>query len=213
VTTGRELCVHVARLGNPTGRTLDEYLRALWRLGLERRRAGVDQLRPVELIELLTEAFAAPPVPFDPGWRALRDQTIEELPDGFTQWEATVRDQIVDLDELDRSGLAERARRRPQRFGVDAPGGSRWFNLEPVSFLISACAGTFAASDYDRGLDDSWPRFSADDPLTDVDWERFAHFLARGQLPCAVEAELVGDGQGLGRGGERTARTTPRPTA
>ncbi len=175
VRTARELCTYVAEMSGDTERPLDEYLRALWRLGAERHRAGRAYLTAPELAELLAAAFDAPAPPFDPGWRALRDQTIDAVPDSFTTWEATVRDQILDLDELVRSGLADASGSffAVDADEVDAPGGGRWGNLAPRDFLSAACAATFG-----DGSRDGAP---VDDALGLIEWDRFANFLARGQ--------------------------------
>lgn len=176
IRTAHDLSAYVSEACGVTDRTLDEYLRALWRLGAERHRAGRVYLTPAELAELLVAAFDAPALPFDPEWRALRDQTIDTNPDGFTTWEATVRDQILDLDELVRSGLADVSGSffAVDADEVDAPGGGRWGNLAPRDFLSSACAATFG-----EGSRDGTP--ATDDPLGLIDWDRFATFLAQGQ--------------------------------
>ena len=164
--SGRDLHAFVSQLENPGGRTLDEYLRALLRLGTERYRSGPRRhLTAAELAEMLAAAFETQAPPFDPGWRALRDQTLPEMPDGFATWEATVRDQILDLDELVRAGLADQSGSffAVDADEVDAPGGGTWGTLEPREFLASACA-TFG-----------------DDPLAAIDWDNFAAALARGQ--------------------------------
>lgn len=175
IRTVHDLCAYVAEASGGTERTLDEYLRALWQLGAERHRAGRAYLTPAELAELLVAAFDAPALPFDPAWRRLRDQTIDTVPDGYTTWEATVRDQILDLDELVRSGLADESGSffAVDADEVDAPGGGRWGNLAPRDFLSSACAATFG-----EGSRDGAP---SNDALGLIDWDRFATFLARGQ--------------------------------
>jgi len=163
--SGRDLQEFVSRLENRSGRTLEEYLRALWRLGRERHRAGRRYLTAAELGELLADAFEVPAPPFDPAWRAQRDQTLEDMPDGFATWESTVRDQILDLDELVRSGLADQS---GSFFAfdadeVDAPGGGHWANIEPRAFLSAACVEF------------------GEDTLPPIEWDVFAAFLARGQ--------------------------------
>jgi hypothetical protein len=176
IRTVRDLCTYVTEAAGTAERPLDEYLRALWRLGAERHRAGRAYLTAAELAELLTAAFDAPAPPFDPGWRLMRDQTIDTVPDGYTTWEATVREQILDLDELVRSGLADTS---GSFFAVDADevaalGGSRWGNLAPRDFLSAACTATFGEGSCDGSPTDAGP-------LGLVDWDRFATFLAQGQ--------------------------------
>ncbi len=163
--SGRDLHDFLSTLENPGGRTLDEYLRALWRLGTEHHRAGRRYLTAGELGELLAAAFDEQAPPFDPQWRTLRDQTIEEMPDGFATWESTVRDQILDLDELVRAGLADESGSffAVEAEEVDAPGGGRWSHLDPRAFLTSACVAF------------------GEDTLPPIDWDNFASFLCRGQ--------------------------------
>jgi hypothetical protein len=170
VRTARELCTYVREAAGDADRPLDEYLRALWRLGSEHHRAGRTFLTAAELAGLLADAFQAPAPPFDPHWRSQRDQTIETAPDGFTTWESTVREQILDLDELVRSGLADASGSffAVDADEVDAPGGSRWGNLLPRDYLTSACAATFGDTSFDT-------------TIGAVDWDRFAAFLTRGQ--------------------------------
>jgi hypothetical protein len=177
IRTVRDLCAYVAEASGNAERPLDEYLRALWRLGAERHRAGRAYLTAAELAEILAAAFEAPAPPFDPSWRLLRDQTIDTVLDGFTTWEATVRDQILDLDELVRSGLADAS---GSFFAVDvdevdAPGGGRWGNLAPRDYLSAACTATFGEGSRDGGIDEPA------DLLGLIDWDRFAAFLATGQ--------------------------------
>lgn len=176
VRTARELCTYLSEASGAAERPLDEYLRALWRLGTERHRDGRTYLTAAELAELLGQAFQAPAPPFDPTWRALRDQTIDTVPDGFTTWESTVRDQILDLDELVRSGIADASGSffAADVEEADAPGGGRWGNLAPRAYLSAACTATFGAgsSDGDDPLDETLPP---------IDWDRFATFLAQGQ--------------------------------
>jgi hypothetical protein len=177
IRTVRDLCAYVAEASGNTERPLDEYLRALWRLGAERHRAGRAYLTAAELAEILAAAFEAPAPPFDPSWRLLRDQTIDTVLDGFTTWEATVRDQILDLDELVRSGLADAS---GSFFvvdvdEVDAPGGGRWGNLAPRDYLSAACTATFGEGSRDGNIDEPA------DLLGLIDWDRFASFLATGQ--------------------------------
>lgn len=169
VRTARELCTYVRDAAGGIDRSLDEYLRALWCLGAEHHRAGRAYLTAGELAELLARAFEAPAPPFDPMWRALRDQTIEPASDGFTTWESTVREQILDLDELVRSGLADASGSffAVDADEVDAPGGGRWSNLAPRDFLTAACHSTFG---------------DIETTLPPIDWDRFASFLTRGQL-------------------------------
>lgn len=196
IRTVRELIAHVEHAARRTERPLPEYLRALWHLGAERHRAGRAYLTPAELGDLLVAAFEAPAPPFDPSWRLLRDQTVDTMVDGFTTWEATVRDQILDLDELVLAGLADASGSffAVDADEVDAPGGGRWGNLAPGDFLAAAFVATFGAEPAGAaGGEAVDPGAGAADerPLGVIDWDRFAAFLAQGQRPRVRAREAL----------------------
>ncbi|MBK8996745.1 MAG: hypothetical protein IPM35_13500 [Myxococcales bacterium] len=127
--TNRELYAHVLELARrPSARPLEEYLRALWALAAPLSHR--DALTLDELGALLEGALAAEAAAFGPDWREER-----ELP-----WQETLRLQVVDLRELAASGdLADEQR----YFGLDAPGGGRWYNFDVGSYLECGVQGAF----------------------------------------------------------------------
>lgn len=128
-------------------RTLEEYLRALWRLG--RAERGERELPVARFAELLERAVTAEVPPYEPAWERL--DASERLP-GFAGWERAILLQIVDLKQLRDAG----AYRDEQRyFGLDAPRGGRWYNFAPMGYLECAAAGSFGASFDDESDDES----------------------------------------------------------
>lgn len=139
---------------------LADYLRALLRLG---RQLGDAPLTLARLAQLLDEARTATPEPYDPGWAT---DYGAPTPDGtFANWERTLKDQVIDLEEMRETGQLE----DPERyFGLTSPRGGRWYNFDVESFLERGVAGLF---DDDQ---------TGDVPL-DVSWETFADLLRSGQ--------------------------------
>ena len=117
-------------------RTLEAYLLAL--LGLAQRHAQEESITLDQLLTLLTDAFAAEPLAFDPRWR----ETTADMAhaSGFERWRACAIAQIVDLREMDESGALTNQYRY---FGIDAPRGGRWYNFDPATYLECATVGAF----------------------------------------------------------------------
>jgi hypothetical protein len=196
--TNRDLYLFVAeicRANAQSDRTLEDYLKALWRLGsVERERGALPLARFAALLE---EALRSEAPQFDPIWSRnyLRDMNGFS---GYVHWEQTILRQIVDLHEMEEAGTLGNDLRY---FGVDAPRGLRWFNFDPLTFLECAAAGTFdgwrsgdpAGRDYVPGpvavLDEAGRISSADprdlgEPTVDlgpISWDTFAEFLGAGQ--------------------------------
>lgn len=192
--TNRELYLAVAAQGERhrgSPRTLEEYLRALWALATPLR--GRPSLSGADLLRLLEEAWTAPVPPFDERWR---ERPQAEAGPGFPRWEKQILRQIRDLREMAEAGTLEKEDRY---FGVDAPGGSRWYNFHPAGFLEAAVEGTFGGwrpGDEGRmlvpgpvavlgpdGITSADPAEldRPEVPLGDIDWELFADFLYWGQ--------------------------------
>jgi hypothetical protein len=113
-------------------RSLEEYLRALWRLGCAHRAEDALPRRTFE--DLLDEARRAAAPPFDQGWAVGYGDRERS---GHARWERTILDQIVDLHEMAEVGnLANELR----YFGIASPRGSDWYNFDPDLFLdCAAC--------------------------------------------------------------------------
>jgi hypothetical protein len=115
-------------------RSLEDYLKTLWRLGSAHRH--LDRLSLHSLAGLLEAAFHEETVPFDAAWMQIdRGERLE----GYAGWERTILLQVVDLHEMERVGTLS----DPHAFfGIDAPSGARWYNFDPLGFLECAVEGT-----------------------------------------------------------------------
>ena len=183
--TNRDLYLFVAALvenDDGQGRELEEYLRALWRVGSAKQ--GNDRLTLACFVGLLVVAFQEPAPAFVPEWQDIAEE--EGTHAGYARWERTIFSQIVDLREMRDAGMLANEHRY---FGVDAPRGRRWFNFDPFTYLECAVEGTFGGwrpgdrtgRDYVSAknlLEDlDIPIFE----LTHVSWDQFADFLRAGQ--------------------------------
>src|SRR5215468_4695283 len=135
--TNRDLYIFVTSLSPPEAkRSLEDYLKALWRLGAARRE--LPALPLPTFAGMLEAALRAPVPPFDPRWPDRYDNDDELA--GFARWEAIIHAQIVDLHEMTEAGtLADEWR----SFGINAPRGARWYNFDPLGFLECAAEGSF----------------------------------------------------------------------
>jgi hypothetical protein len=161
--TNRELYSFVADLAarHRVGqRSLESYLHAMW--GLASGQASRAHWPLDEFAELLAASFVAPEPSFDGRWL----EPPPESASGFDRWQHAIVRQVVDLREMGEAGLLTSELRY---YGLDAPRGGRWYNLDTCSYLESATAGTFGGLMPD---DDS--------QFTRLDWDRFAAFLLAG---------------------------------
>ena len=184
--TNRDLYLFVAALvENDDGqvRELEEYLRALWRLGAAKQ--ANDRLTLACFAGLLVAAFQEEAPAFAPAWQDIAEE--EGTPAGYPRWERTIFSQIVDLREMRDAGMLANEHRY---FGVDAPRGRRWFNFDPLTYLECAVEGAFGG--WRRGDRTGRDYVSAknadledlDIPIFDmtrVSWDQFADFLRAGQ--------------------------------
>ena len=184
--TNRDLYLFVAALvenDERQGRELEEYLRALWRLGSARQAS--DQLTLARFAGLLVAAFREQAPAFAPAWQRIAEE--EGTHTGYSRWERTIFSQIVDLREMRDAGMLANEHRY---FGMDAPRGQRWFNFDPLTYLECAVEGTFGGwlpgdrtgRDYvsakNMELEDlDIPIFE----MAGVSWDQFADFLRAGQ--------------------------------
>lgn len=186
----RTLYREVAAVGAGTGRPLEEYLRALWRLGRARRTR--DSLSGAELVALLGKAAVADAPPFDDAWRGADLDVTEEM-GWFETWERVLLSQVADLREL-----AEGPPPAHPALGVDAPRpagsgpratGCRWYNHDVRGYLECAIAGMYGGWDVADGV-----RVAVPGPAVSmypeprdafdvgrVDWGDFAQLLVYGQ--------------------------------
>jgi hypothetical protein len=191
IATNRDLYSFIAALlqQRATARvTLQAYLENLQSHG--RTVAEREALAPSDFAALLQAAFDEPPAAREPSANPSA---------GFLDWERRIARQIRDLAEMKAAKTLDREDRY---FGVDAPGGGRWYNFDPRSFLECAAAGTFGG--WEEG-DDTGRRYvpgpvtvldgsgsvtvadprDLDDPvvaLPPITWEMFIDFLDAGQM-------------------------------
>ncbi|GAA4599214.1 hypothetical protein GCM10023194_78740 [Planotetraspora phitsanulokensis] len=187
--TNRDLYTRVIGLGEALtagGRTLSEYLRALY--GVSRTRRDRDRLPLDEVAATLTAAATLTPAPV-----AARDGFApEETMTGFARWEAVILSQIADLDDFALQPPGEHA-----FFGVDAPRTStaratpcRWYNFDPASYLECGMAGGLGGWDESDGTRVPVPGPVHPDVPPDpgilsietVTWDDLAEFALYGQI-------------------------------
>lgn len=172
VRTNRELYARVTSLG--LRRDLETYLRALLALV---RAHDPDEPGPDEVLRLLVAAASAEPAAFEPAWLT---RTPDGLPSaGRARVEAILTAQIVDLRRMRDSGqLADDHR----YFGLDAPGGARWYNFDLASYLECGVAGSVGGA----GDDDEVELVTIDAPAPDearvrFGWDGLCDLLRAGQ--------------------------------
>jgi hypothetical protein len=155
-------------LANQTpDRSLEDYLKALWKGGREYRERPF--LTFQELVALLTAAFTAPVPPFDDAWRSQYDGGPAPVA-GFAIWEAMLLWQVVDLREAEEQGW-----RCEDWDDLRSPHGTRWANNDLHTFLERGAAATAGSL---------WRRrrgASVQGDNREVTWESFAAFLQNGQ--------------------------------
>src|SRR5688572_6396692 len=114
VATSKRLADLIERAG-ASDRSLELYLTALLRLAAaEQERERLSFQTFVCLLEAALVELPEPPAPASGRAAA-----------GYVEFERTVRDQIVDLREMEVAGVFSNEQRF---FGVDAPRGARWYN-------------------------------------------------------------------------------------
>jgi hypothetical protein len=198
--TNRDLYQAIGELGadhRSSDRTLEQYLSAL--LGLVQPYANRETLSMTEFYNLLSDAFTAASLPFQPSWQNNQNAPHNPPAYDFAHWQATVIRQIVDLHEMAAAGTLENEYRY---FGIDSPRGSRWYNFVPGAFLECGMAGSLggwepeddterqfvpgpvAAMDANGNLQTMNPE-DIERPLIaipEITWEMFTDFLLNGQM-------------------------------
>jgi hypothetical protein len=174
-------------------RSLEDYLRALVQGVEDQQERSSFSLE--ELFQLLSEAFTTDVPPFDDTWRASYGENTQGT--GFKEWLATVREQVVDLHEMQENGQLDDKYRY---FGINSPRGQRWYNFDPCGFLECATAGSYGgwepgdATDRDfvpgpvTVLEDDGTFGTRDPkdiarpriPIREVTWDDFRYFLRQG---------------------------------
>lgn len=156
VRTNRDLYLRLVDDGEQmktAGRSLDEFLRAWWRIG--RTLADRSALDLDTVAAMIAAAAVVDPPPLSPAWRSTPFDHVDE-PSSHADWETIVLSQIADLaDFADQGPLDEYA-----YFGVDAPRpdgcrratGRRWYNVDPKGYLECGLAGSLGGWDERDGL-------------------------------------------------------------
>ena len=122
-------------------RQLETYLLSFWLLAAQyKNRTGIDANKFIELLGL---AFTANIPAFQNEWRSPNFDLYADGDGSYLAFEETILEQIVDLREMDETGLLSNELRY---FEIDSPRGNRWFNFDPTSYLECAAAGLDAYS-------------------------------------------------------------------
>jgi hypothetical protein len=171
--TNRDLYLHARSIGDASsGTPLRDYLRALRALASHERATPLGLERVAKLLEAAQSASPDAPV-----------VTGGPLAPGYAAVDAILAHQIGDLTEMTASGQID----DPYAyFGIDAPSGARWYNLNVAGYLECAARGSVGGYTEDEVivLIPPAPGESADsevDDLTDFGWEVFEDFLICGR--------------------------------
>lgn len=164
-------------------RDLESYLRALYGLGREFAAANPDRdPTPDEVAALFSAAADAPAIASDESWRAVPPPWEEPRPHGHARFAAILVHQIADLEAMRSSGQLDDSNRY---FGLDAPGGARWYNFDPTSYLECGTSGSVGGwADDAEILLVTPPAAVADDDESrrSFGWEGVCDLLVCGQI-------------------------------
>jgi len=127
VRTNRDLYAQLTALGVKLAR------------GLGPREPDLDAV-----VRLLTAAGTAEPAEFEDAWLS-QPGISDPSPQGLARVESILIRQIADLRRMrDNGQLADDNR----YFGLDAPGGARWYNFDPTSYLECGVVGSVGGTDH-----------------------------------------------------------------
>ena len=147
-STNRELYLRLLDAGERAGeRSLDEYLRAWWRVS-----RAVTSLDPDTVAAMFLAAAVVEPAPFRPAWRPASYEYVEE-PSAYGHWAAIVLSQLADLadfGELPPHASLGLTVTRPE--GVRRATDMCWYNFDPKAYLECGMAGTFGGWDLGDGV-------------------------------------------------------------
>ncbi|HJP80499.1 MAG TPA: hypothetical protein VJ914_39880 [Pseudonocardiaceae bacterium] len=188
--TNRGVYQRILDATRDVSRSLEEYLRALWRLGSGQKASATV---PAALFgDLVIQAIRAPAPPFDDTWRST-DFDLGATGSEFDAWERVILSQIADLRDF-----AEGPEQQFPELGVDVPrrpadgnraNPLRWYNHSVRSYLECAMAGAFGGWDLGDGVRKSLPdpagQFHPEPPeailLPPLSWAEMTEFLICGQ--------------------------------
>ena len=116
-------------------RTLEDYLRALWRLVQEHRAADVTY---EWVLSALRRSFTVDPAPYEQAWLQFTDPPDEiRVPDEFEFLRRTLLFQIADLRRM----VGNQLDNPHAGLGVHSPTGNDWYNFAPLVYLERAMQG------------------------------------------------------------------------
>lgn len=180
--TNRDIYVAVTSLAKrvePQFRpSLEQYLSALWSIVSQERDVP---LTPEKMVEWLEKAMITPAPEFNPAW--LQYPPFNEKLSGFQGWKSRILFQIADLHRMDEAGMLQDEMRY---LGINSPGGSRWYNFDPLTYLECGIRGEMGGYEGDEVIVLVPPADgeSADSPVFEVQdfsWETFTAILNNGQ--------------------------------
>lgn len=193
IRSNRDFYLHVAGLTErPSAQgSLERFLIALARMAVPSAAAATID---IDLFAQWIDGALGPPESLGPDLAPLPTNADP----GYAEWHARISAQVNDLREMAADGtLAD-----PMAcFGIDAPGGARWFNLIPAQYLECASCGTFGGwepgddtgRDFVPGscvaVDESGDVVTVDpqsverrvEEIAPLRWEELAAFLDMGQ--------------------------------
>jgi hypothetical protein len=158
--------------------SLEKYLKSLWAIASPFSRTEPTLKNLANWLDL---AFTYPPPNLEPQW-------LDKKPDlkktGFEAWENTILLQIVDLYQMSETGQLKDEMRY---FGINSPGGSRWYNFDVLSYLECAVRGMYGGYEEDEVIIlQPSPEGESDDSdifeIKNFSWEDFGEFLWTGQI-------------------------------
>lgn len=182
--TNRDLYLFVRGIkewyGQVHNRTLESYLSALWRV-VSRRPPDSPTIE--DFVGWVRVAFNSEPTPFDPQWLDIRPDYSHD-PATYDDCMTRLLFQVADLHRMREAGVFENEYRY---FGITSPGGSLWYNFDPLSYLECAVRGKYGGYEAAEVIVTIPPPEgeSADSPIFEIDsftWQDFADLLELGQL-------------------------------
>lgn len=161
--TNRELYLFVtsfeAKQNIPT---LENYLKSLWAIASP---SSFTEPTIKNLNNWLETALTYSPPEFN---NELFYEKFDLERQGFGSWENRILLQIVDLQEMDKSGQLK----DPMRyFGINISESSRWYNFDVLGYLERAIAGMYGDGEDDSDILE----------IEEFSWNDFAQLLWYGQ--------------------------------
>lgn len=163
-------------VNQPTPHSLEEFLRALWRIILIEK----DKQPSWELFhQIISAGWTGEPMDFEETWLSITknadfiESDTNSTLDDFDYLKATILFQIADLRRMENAGYWKRD---PWSMidGVASPTGESWYNLSPEIFMQCAVSGL---TDHQKN-----DNTAIDVPDENITWRNLAELLILGQL-------------------------------